>query len=80
MIVDQNQKIKIKGNDHSVSLDTLDGRHVSKFSHVLKHGNKVAHSLTRKIILSRTMSVWIEGILQNLFHVIQADLNGFPSY
>lgn len=44
------------------------------YSHVTGDCNNVAHSLTRHLIYILEFLVWIEEVLPQFFHVLQADL------
>ena len=43
------------------------------FSHVGRLGNKVAHSLARRAILSQNLNVWMEDVPPDILDVVQAD-------
>ena len=45
------------------------------FSHVSRAGNKAAHSLATRAILSRNLNVWMEDVPPNIHDVIQADFS-----
>jgi len=44
------------------------------FHHVKREGNRLAHSLTHKAILSADMDVWVEELPEDLEDVFQGDL------
>ena len=44
------------------------------FHHVKREGNRLAHSLTRRAILSADMDVWVEELPEDLEDVFQGDL------
>ena len=44
------------------------------FHHVKREGNKLAHSLARRAVLSANMDVWVEEIPEDLNAVFQGDL------
>ena len=47
------------------------------FSHVSRVGNKAAHSLTRRTILSQNLNVWMEDVPPDILDVIQSDFRPF---
>ena len=40
------------------------------FSHVSQTGNKAAHSLARRVILSKNLNVWMEDVPPDILDVI----------
>ncbi|KAK7852655.1 hypothetical protein CFP56_038305 [Quercus suber] len=44
------------------------------FHHVKREGNKLAHSLPRRAVLSADMDVWVEELPEDLDAVFQGDL------
>ena len=45
------------------------------FSHVSRAGNKAAHSLVRRAILSQNLNVWMEDVPPNIQDVTQVDFS-----
>ncbi|KAK7840688.1 hypothetical protein CFP56_016350 [Quercus suber] len=45
-----------------------------EFKHVRREGNRLAHSLARRAILSADMDVWVESLPSDLDVVFQSDL------
>ena len=45
-----------------------------KFQHVRREGNRLAHALARKAILSANTDVWVESLPSDLDDVFQLDL------
>ena len=45
-----------------------------KFSHVRREGNRLAHALARRVVLSADMDVWVESLPSDLDNVFQSDL------
>ena len=46
-----------------------------KFQHVRKEGNRLAHALARRAVLSTNMDVWVESLPGDLDDVFQSDLS-----
>ena len=45
-----------------------------KFQHVKREGNRLAHALVRRAVLSADTDVWVESLPSNLEDVFQSDL------
>ena len=45
-----------------------------KFQHVRREGNRLAHALARRAILSANTDVWVESLPSDLDDVFQLDL------
>ena len=45
------------------------------FQHVRRDGNRLAHSLAKKAVLSADLEVWIEDLLEDVDVVFQSDLS-----
>ena len=45
------------------------------FQHVKRDGNRLAHSLAKKAVLSADLEVWIEDLLEDVDVVFQSDLS-----
>ena len=45
-----------------------------KFQHVRWEGNRLAHALTRRVVLSAKTNVWVESLPNDLEDVFQSDL------
>ena len=46
-----------------------------QFQHVRRDGNKLAHALARRAVLSTDIDVWVEELPSNLEDVFQSDLH-----
>ena len=46
-----------------------------QFQHVRRDGNKLAHALARRAVLSADIDVWVEELPSNLEDVFQSDLH-----
>ena len=69
-----------------VSSSMLEGREIDeskrvsaslwfcKFKHVRREGNRLAHALTKRTILSVDMDVWVKSLPSELEDVFQSDL------
>ena len=44
------------------------------FSHVCRQGNVVAHCLAKRVILSKSLNVWMEDVPPDILQFVQADL------
>ena len=49
--------------------------HRSFFKHVQRGGNKLAHSLARRAVLTADLDVWVEELPYDLVDVFQSDLS-----
>ena len=47
--------------------------HSCQFFHVRREGNKLAHELARRAVLSADTDVWVEDLLDDLDAVFQSD-------
>ena len=45
-----------------------------KFSHVRREGNRLAHALGRRVVISADTDVWVESLPNDLDSVFQSDL------
>ena len=45
-----------------------------KFQHVKREGNRLAHALVRRAVLSADTDVWVESLPSDLEDVFQSDL------
>ena len=45
------------------------------FAHVQRQGNTVAHVLARRAATMPNLTVWMEDVPPDIYHVVQADLN-----
>jgi len=45
------------------------------FQHVKRDGNRLAHSLAKKAILSADLKVWVEDLPEDMDVVFQLDLS-----
>ena len=45
-----------------------------KFQHVRREGNRLAHALARRAVLSANTDVWVESLPSDLDDVFQLDL------
>ena len=46
-----------------------------EFQHVRREGNRLAHSLAKKAVLSADTEVWVEALLKEVADVFQSDLS-----
>ena len=46
-----------------------------QFQHVCREGNRLAHGLVRRVVLSIGTDVWVEDLLGNLDDVFQSELS-----
>ena len=45
-----------------------------KFSHVRREGNRLAHALARRAVISADTDVWVESLPSDLNSIFQSDL------
>ena len=46
-----------------------------RFQHVRRKGNRLAHSLVKKIVLSADTKVWVEALHEKVVDVFQSDIS-----
>ena len=49
--------------------------HICSFIHTRRRGNKLAHSLAKRVVLTTNTDVWLEELPQDLIDVHQFDLS-----
>ena len=47
----------------------------ASFAHVPRQGNAVAHVLVRRVATTLNLTLWMEDVPPDIYHVVQADLN-----
>ena len=45
------------------------------FQHVRREGNRLAHSLAKKVVLSADTEIWVEALPEEVAYVFQSDLS-----